>query len=68
MDGTIICCGRGRVCSFCGEPSTKLCDAPIKVGDVGHKRTCDARMCDACATRVGANTDVCPNHKEAPVE
>lgn len=68
MPGTIICRKRGpRICNFCGRFSTKLCDFPIKVGDIGHTRTCDAPMCDACATRVGPNRDYCPNHAKPAV-
>ena len=48
-------------CAFCGtREHTKLCDHsdPTRIS-----RTCDARMCDLCATRIGSNLDVCPDHK-----
>lgn len=77
-DGAVIHINRGRSrsksCPFCktGKVS-KLCDFPVSEG-----KTCDAEMCDCCATHRGfQNTvvapgirrmhdtiDVCPNHKE----
>ena len=66
-DGMIICSrGRKRLppCKFCqvngGKvvPSNKLCDFPV-----GHGKTCDAPMCDAHATNLGTDVDVCPIHK-----
>jgi hypothetical protein len=52
------------ICRFCrNRYVTKLCDFPIPVGDVGHKRTCDAGMCDQCATPIAHEVDYCPNHK-----
>ena len=51
-------------CQFCKlREHTKLCDFKVKVGDVGHTKTCDAKMCDVCATNVGPELDYCPNHK-----
>jgi hypothetical protein len=51
-------------CRFCRlRPADKLCDYRIKVGDIGHTRTCDAAMCSICATPVGPDLDYCPNHK-----
>jgi hypothetical protein len=58
-------CGRGRAqaCKFCRiQTSTKLCD--FVVGPNG--KTCDAPICDKCATSVGENLDYCPTHKNAP--
>lgn len=56
---------RRPLCQFCRQREhTKLCDFKLNVGDVGHKRTCDAKMCDQCATSVGADLDYCPNHKD----
>lgn len=53
-----------KFCPFCKErPATKLCDFRIKVGDVGHTRTCDAPICEQCATIVGPDRDYCPVHK-----
>lgn len=60
--GTVaIVCSHGKKpkwCVFCHErPATRLCD--FKVGG----RTCDAAMCDECATHIAANTDYCPDHR-----
>ena len=53
-------------CQFCKQREyTKLCDYRLSVGSVGHSRTCDAKMCDRCATNVGRDLDYCPNHKES---
>lgn len=64
--------GRAKKCPFCktGRVS-KECDYPI-----GHGKTCDASMCDQCATTIGRqntpvgggftrpndSVDVCPIH------
>ena len=61
-----VCGGRQKktLCRFCRtRSSTKLCDFPVAVGDVGHKRTCDAPMCDQCSTSISYEVDYCPNHK-----
>jgi hypothetical protein len=59
-DGVIaIMCrsGRRQRCKFCSTGScTKLCDHPVRSG------TCDAPMCDRCATSVGPEMDYCPPH------
>jgi hypothetical protein len=39
---------------------TRLCDFKLEGG-----KTCDAPMCDKHATRIGRNTDYCPQHKSA---
>lgn len=61
---TIVCTRNHRRVQRCkcGKVCTKLCDFEIKVGDVGHKRTCDEPLCDSCATRVGPNFDYCIPH------
>jgi hypothetical protein len=52
-------------CKFCKTGrADRLCDFPIAVGDVGHKRTCDAPMCLNCSTRVAHEVDYCPDHRE----
>jgi hypothetical protein len=63
--GAIIHINRGRggkkkTCPFCKRGSvSKLCDFPV-----GNGKTCDAEMCDQCATLRGHYTvDVCPIHK-----
>jgi hypothetical protein len=64
--GAAIICGRRHAkatpCKFCGRPSTKLCDFPMYIGNAVQVRTCDAPMCDACATNVGPDKDHCPDH------
>ncbi len=53
---------RRKTCRFCSRTyyDGKLCDYPV-----GGK-TCDAPMCNGCATRVGPDLDYCPNHKDQP--
>jgi hypothetical protein len=82
--GTVIHINRGRggkkkPCPFCKRGwVSKLCDYPI-----GNGKTCDAEICDRCATQLGhQNTpygegtslvrlndtiDVCPIHKGQPM-
>jgi hypothetical protein len=58
-----ICCSRSRVetCKFCRiQPVSRLCDFPV--GPRG--KTCDAGMCDKCATRVAHEVDYCPSHRD----
>ena len=51
--------GRRDRCRFChNQYVTKLCDFPT-----GRGRTCDAGMCDRCATAVAHEVDYCPRHK-----
>jgi len=57
-------------CPICrNQPVTKLCDFPV-----GKGKTCDAKMCDRCATQVSIaveagkvglvdTVDYCPKHK-----
>src|ERR1700677_5238572 len=81
QDGIVIHVNRGRgggrkkKCPFCkrGDVS-KLCDFPVQ-----HGKTCDAAMCDSCATtlrsqetdlghgltKLNDTYDVCPIHKDA---
>lgn len=58
---------RPTVCQFCKVRFiTKLCDK--KVGaSLFHTRTCDAGMCDECATNVAPEVDYCPDHKAQEV-
>ncbi len=56
-----ILCSRKRrqQCKFCRRGYvSKLCDFPVATG-----KTCDAGMCDDCATRIGHEVDYCPNHR-----
>jgi hypothetical protein len=59
---TAIVCGRRqprRFCKSCNrEFASKLCDFPVAPG-----KTCDAPICDKCATAVGPDLDHCPKHK-----
>ena len=56
-------------CEFCGRTHTKLCDKIVGQKTVirggMQKRvavTCDAKMCDGCATAIDSKTDFCPKH------
>jgi hypothetical protein len=56
-------CSRGSMskpCKSCGRRSTKLCDYKLSGSKSG--KTCDAPICDHCATSVGKNLDLCPVH------
>lgn len=59
--GVGIICRRGvrpKKCKFCGADCTKECDYPSKK----RSGTCDATMCDRCATSGGGDLDYCPDH------
>lgn len=60
-DTTAIVCTRGRgsrsKCMYCKQTCTKLCDAPMPGG-----KTCDRKLCDGHARRVGDDKDFCPDH------
>jgi hypothetical protein len=62
--GTAIVCSRGerpKLCATCKRrPSTKLCDFKLTGRKAG--KTCDAKLCDACAVSGGAGIDYCPPH------
>jgi hypothetical protein len=62
--GVMVCGVREKTlgpCRVCGSrPATRLCDFEISPG-----KTCDARMCDHCALRVGDDTDFCPKHSDS---
>ncbi len=58
-----IICSHGRrapKCRFCDRTSAKLCDF-LLIGSKAGK-TCDAPLCDRCATSVGPDRDLCPPH------
>lgn len=65
-DGTVvtgIVCTRGRAewCSACQRMRYKvLCDWKLRGKKAG--RTCDRKLCYACATRVGEDKHLCPPH------
>jgi len=60
---------RGFVCSrtprprcACGKPSEYQCDAPR------GRSTCSRHLCAACATQVGPDTHLCPDHATGPAQ
>jgi hypothetical protein len=70
--------GKKKLCPFCKKGwVSKLCDFPV-----GNGKTCDAEICDQCATnrgyqntpygkgtdlvRLNDTVDVCPIHKDQP--
>lgn len=60
---TAILCSRGRgpraKCSFCHGPvHSLLCDGR-RPG--ARTKTCDAKLCRACAVNVGDDRDLCPS-------
>jgi len=61
--GMRITCGpiRQNACQVagCDEDHVALCDYPA-----GDGRTCDQQICGAHRTRVGANIDYCPDHRD----
>lgn len=61
-------CTRGpRPRCACGQPATLQCDAPTK----RRSGTCDRHLCASCATEVGPDQHLCPEHKgqaAAPVQ
>jgi hypothetical protein len=61
-DTMAIVCHSGKRrnwCEFCHErPASKLCD-----GTVLDNKTCDAAICEVCATHGGKDIDYCPMHK-----
>lgn len=63
--GVAIACSRGFKQSPCSVPgcanrSSKLCDYPVV--REGKQTTCDAKLCDRCAVKVGRDKDFCPAH------
>lgn len=54
-----------RRCRFCNTGWVdKLCDFPTMIDGNGKVRTCDAGMCQNCATSKGPDVDYCPHHKD----
>lgn len=76
----IICTRTRRPRCACGQPATLQCDAPTpaklissgpNAGRVRKAGTCDKHLCTSCATEVGADRHLCPEHKgqaAAPVQ
>jgi hypothetical protein len=62
--GVIVCGVREKSlgpCRICGtHPATRLCDFEVSPG-----KTCDARMCEQCALRIGNDYDLCPKHSDS---
>jgi hypothetical protein len=58
----IVCSSRKRDRCKCGRPATLLCDWKTPKGKTP---TCDSPICKHCATNVGPDKDLCPNHAEA---
>ena len=53
-------CGRlGPQCTVCGSVSDVLCDFPV-----GEDQSCDRKICENCATKVGPDTHYCRDHAE----
>lgn len=46
-------------CAFCNQMHQKLCDFPLRGKAV---RRCSKRLCDGCATTLGSELDLCPQH------
>lgn len=74
-------CTRGpRPRCACGQRATLQCDAPTpakrissgpNAGRVRQAGTCDRHLCASCATEVGPDQHLCPEHKgqaAAPVQ
>jgi pyruvate-formate lyase-activating enzyme len=65
-----IICTRGRRhnCQFCSRWATKQCDFPVV--RKGKDVTCDAWMCDRCATKQSPSADIdfCPPHERNKVK
>jgi len=60
---TAIVCGvRRPKCKSCGRPAKLECDWKIPTRKSG---TCDAAICERCATSVGPDKDLCPTHAKA---
>jgi hypothetical protein len=53
---------RSKPCKYCGRPSSKLCDYPLRGAKAG--KTCDIPMCDRCATHIDPDSDYCKAHAE----
>ena len=63
----VVACSRNSRRSQCSTPSctnysSKLCDYPVTRN--GQPTTCDAKICDRCATSVGPDKDYCRPHAQ----
>lgn len=58
----VITCTRGSSAKHCkcGRKATIACDHKLTGSKLG--KTCDAPLCDRCATSAGPNIDLCPVH------
>lgn len=59
--GGAIVCGPTRRCK-CGRRATLLCDWKVPTKKSG---TCDAPLCDRCATSAAPDKDLCAAHAVA---
>jgi hypothetical protein len=60
----VICGPKVRdnlVCKFCGAMAVRICDFPMRFAG-GKRRTCDAPICEAHQTKIGPESDLCPDH------
>lgn len=55
----IVCTGEKRQRCKCGRPATLLCDWKVPAKRSG---TCDAPICEQCATSPAPDKDLCPTH------
>lgn len=60
----IACTGRAKRCK-CGRRGTLLCDWKIPAKRSG---TCNAALCEACASSPAADKHLCPMHTAALAE
>jgi hypothetical protein len=70
--GTGFVCGSApsrKRCSVpgCAEWSARECDYPVKRAP-GKSQTCDAKLCERHAAKVGDNLDHCPAHVKLAAE
>lgn len=49
-----------KKCAFCDHAGTKLCDGTRQLRPDITSKTCDASLCDGCATAIGMGRDLCP--------
>lgn len=54
-------CHKKRVVSLCDMPARTVASTITGV-PVGHKLTCDAKLCEDCLVHVSQNFDLCPVH------
>jgi len=60
--GSVTVDVRNHYCKTCGRVATLQCDYPTRTR-AGKARTCDAWICQGCATEVGPDRHHCPPHQ-----